>query len=179
MLPPRLAVVHDMLPPCAVAADVGCDHGLLSVALLLSGRARRVIAADVSEASVRRAADSVRRLAPRHASAFEVRLGDGLQPLPAHDRVEAIAIAGLGLPRLHGILFDEEGGCTASALAVPTLVLQPLQPRVDRLASLRDRLWSHGYRVQEQRFAAGAGGRAPTLTLRAVAGAANRCSCTL
>ena len=52
----------------------------------------------------------------------------------------------------------------AAPRRVQTLVLQPLQPRVDRLAALYARLWSSGYSVQEERFLSGAAGTF-TLTL--------------
>ena len=55
MLPPRLVLVHDMVPSCSVVADVGCDHGLLGTALLLSGKAQRIIAADVNKLAMERA----------------------------------------------------------------------------------------------------------------------------
>ena len=50
------------------------------------------------------------------------------------------------------------GGGGAAPRRVQTLVLQPLQPRVDRLAALYARLWSSGYSVQEERFLSGAAG---------------------
>ena len=56
------------------------------------------------------------------------------------------------------------GGGGAAPRRVQTLVLQPLQPRVDRLAALYARLWSSGYSVQEERFLSGAAGTF-TLTL--------------
>jgi hypothetical protein len=51
------------------------------------------------------------------------------------------------------------GGGAAAPRRVQTLVLQPLQPRVDRLATLYARLWSSGYTVQEERFLSGATAR--------------------
>ena len=166
MLPPRLVLVHDMVPSCSVVADVGCDHGLLGTALLLSGKAQRIIAADVNKLAMERATHSVNNYAPQHASKLEVRLGDGLQPLHCEDDIDVITIAGIGLPRMHGILF--EGSHTPAKLQARTLVLQPLQFRVDRLAALHQRLWADGFAVEEQRFLAPEGFKGPAvLTLRA------------
>lgn len=159
-------MVHDMVPSCSVVADVGCDNGLLGTALLMSGRAQRVIAADVNKLAMDRAKQSIDYHAPQHASALDVRLGDGLQPLQYEDAIDVITIAGIGLPRMHGILF--EGARTPAKLQAQTLVLQPLQFRVDRLAALHRRLRIDGYSVEEQRFLAPDGFKGPpALTLRA------------
>ena len=53
-LPARLQVVHDMVQPVRVAADVGCENGMLAIALVLSGRAQKAIA--VGEGQERRCA---------------------------------------------------------------------------------------------------------------------------
>ena len=88
--------MHDMLqPPGGVVADVGCENAALAIALVLSGRARRVIATDVSPNSVARARATVQRLVPQHASSIDVRLGDGLQTLGPDERVDAVTISGI------------------------------------------------------------------------------------
>ena len=53
-LPARLQVVHDMVQPVRVAADVGCENAMLAIALVLSGRAQKAIA--VGEGQERRCA---------------------------------------------------------------------------------------------------------------------------
>ena len=166
MLPPRLTLVHDINPSSSDVADVGCDHGLLGTALLMSGKAKRIINADVNKLAEERVTQSINHYAPQHASKLDVRVGDGLKPLEQEDGIDVITMAGIGLPRMHGILF--EGANTPAMLQVQTLVLQPLQFRVDRLAALHQRLWADGFAVQEQRFLAPAGFKGPAvLTLRA------------
>lgn len=51
----RLASILDMVGDSECVADIGCDHGRLSVALLQATGAKRVIATDISEYSVRKA----------------------------------------------------------------------------------------------------------------------------
>ena len=97
-LAPRLQVIHDMVRPVGVAADIGCENGALGVALVLSGRAKRLIASDISLSSVEAAQATVRRLlSPRHASAIDVRLGDGLEALAPHEHVDTVTISGIAV----------------------------------------------------------------------------------
>lgn len=162
-LPARLQVVHDMVQPVRVAADVGCENAMLAIALVLSGRAQKAIATDVSPSSVERARATVRRIVPEeYVSSVDVRLGDGLKTLEEDERVDTLTMSGIALPRMHNILF---AGC--SKAGPQTLVLQPLQPRIDRLARLYERLWHSGYSVKEERFVAGEAKRLHSLTLRA------------
>ena len=132
----------------------------------MSGKAKRIINADVNKLAEERVTQSINHYAPQHASKLDVRVGDGLKPLEQEDGIDVITMAGIGLPRMHGILF--EGANTPAELQVQTLVLQPLQFRVDRLAALHQRLWADGFAVQEQRFLAPVGFKGPAvLTLRA------------
>ena len=104
-LAPRLQVIHDMVRPVAVAADIGCENAALGVALVLSGRAQRLIASDISRASVEAAQATVRRLlSPEHAAAVDIRLGDGLDPIAPHEHVDTVTMAGIALPRMQRIL---------------------------------------------------------------------------
>ena len=99
-LAPRLQVIHDMVRPVGVAADIGCENGALGVALVLSGRAQRLIASDISLSSVEAAQATVRRLlSPRHASAVDVRLGDGLDALAPHEHVDTVTMSGIAVRR--------------------------------------------------------------------------------
>ena len=38
-----------MIEPCGTLADIGCDHGIVSIEAIRSGRARHVVAADINE----------------------------------------------------------------------------------------------------------------------------------
>jgi len=44
----RLKIIFDNIPNCSVFADVGCDHGYIAKAMLVSGKAQKVIASDIS-----------------------------------------------------------------------------------------------------------------------------------
>lgn len=57
----RLQTALDLLPPCHCVADVGCDHGLATQALLEQGICQRAIATDISAPSLAKAQARLRR----------------------------------------------------------------------------------------------------------------------
>ena len=89
----RLEAVLSAVPKGVRVADVGTDHGKLSLELLAREIARHVIATDVSAPSL----DKARRLIGKseYAQRAEFRLGDGLSVINA-DEVDAIVISGMG-----------------------------------------------------------------------------------
>ena len=90
---PRLSAAIDMLRGSSVVADIGCDHGRLSCALIQQGAAKRCIAVDISAPSLEKA----RRLADfvGVGDHVETRLGDGFASL-APGEADAIALLGMG-----------------------------------------------------------------------------------
>jgi tRNA (adenine22-N1)-methyltransferase len=97
----RLKALTALAPACGTAADIGSDHGLLPIALVLSGRAKKGIAADISRVSLQKAA--------RHAAEYgledkiELRAGDGLSVLRKGE-ASLVAISGLGGVNIADIL---------------------------------------------------------------------------
>ncbi len=100
-LDPRLKGIYELCAGAGFVMDVGCDHGKLACALLRGGAAQRVLATDVSPASLAKAAARKRRygLGARLALA----LGNGLAPL-GETAVDAIVIAGLGCEAISAML---------------------------------------------------------------------------
>lgn len=90
----RLTALVQAIAPCDTLLDIGCDHGLLECAVVEQSRARRVIASDISAASV----NKTRRLVQaRQLDAFvDCRQGDGFSVLRAQEHVDAAVIAGIG-----------------------------------------------------------------------------------
>ncbi len=97
----RLQMVASLIPPSAVVADVGTDHGYLPVWLLQSGRARRVLASDIHAGPLRRARQTAAEYAVEEQ--IEFALCDGLQ-FPQAERAETIVIAGMGGETMISIL---------------------------------------------------------------------------
>ncbi len=130
-LSPRLAAVAGLVPAGVRAADIGCDHGYLSLHLTESGIAAHCIASDVREGPLSAARENVR--AAGMADRIELRLGDGLSGI-APEETDCIILAGMGGDTMREILqaapWITGGG--------HTLVLQP-QSHTDTL-----RLWLSG-----------------------------------
>lgn len=135
-LRPRLFAAAELVQQAQTVADVGCDHGRLSVALLQSGAAQRVIAADISPASVQKA-QALAHLTGLTAR-MDIRLGDGLLVLSPGE-ADAIALCGMG-----GTLIAE----LLTAAPVPLMgarlaVLQPMRG----VEELRRYLYENGFRI--------------------------------
>ncbi|MGI5878033.1 MAG: tRNA (adenine(22)-N(1))-methyltransferase [Christensenellales bacterium] len=101
-LSPRMMAVAALIPDDGVVADIGADHGRLSV--WLASRGRRVIAVDISARSLAKAA----ALASRCGVAERVacRPGDGLEPLEPGEAQTAV-LAGMGGRTMEKILSSD------------------------------------------------------------------------
>jgi tRNA (adenine22-N1)-methyltransferase len=149
VLSPRLQVVHDMISPGSLVADIGCDHGYLSIALINSGQSPRVIACDASRHAIRRAEANIALHAQYNdRSQLETRLSDGLMALQPGE-VEEISMTGLGVKKMISIVQAAQPEMLGSVRA---FVLQPYQPRLKLMLSLRQTLWHHGFAVQHESY---------------------------
>ncbi|QFJ53509.1 SAM-dependent methyltransferase [Pseudobutyrivibrio xylanivorans] len=92
-LSPRLQIVYDMIPHCETVADVGCDHGYLSIALLENGVAKKVIPMDVNKGPLSKARENIQ--AAGFEAQADLRLSDGLAKLSG-DEADVICICGMG-----------------------------------------------------------------------------------
>lgn len=114
----RMQRVADMTEPCAGAADIGCDHGYVSIYLIERKLAGHVIAMDVRKGPLSRAETNIRQKGLE--TRIECRLSDGLEQLKPGE-ADTILIAGMGGPLMIGIL--ERG--REKRLGTETLILQP------------------------------------------------------
>ncbi len=141
-LSPRLQMVADLVPEGARLADIGTDHAYLPACLLLNGKISAAIAADLRSGPLSRAKLTAEEYGLGHCISFC--LCDGLQGISA-DRVDAVAIAGMGGETIKEIL------CAAPwtrERAVP-LILQPMSTMLE----LRRWLMEHGYCIQKEMLA--------------------------
>ena len=81
----RLSKVLEYVDYVGTVADVGADHGYLAEMLIDSGKARKVIATDISSTSL----DKTKLLIAKHdlEGKIQTRVGDGLlvlQPMLPH-----------------------------------------------------------------------------------------------
>ena len=93
MIDSRIAAMINFVPPKSRVADIGADHGYLSIELAETQRATRVIATDLNPAPLDTAKKNI--VAANLEKIIETRLGDGLQVLNAGE-VDTICIGGIG-----------------------------------------------------------------------------------
>lgn len=99
-LSPRLQVCAGFVSPGDRVADIGCDHGYLSIYLLKNGIAGSCIASDVREGPL----ESAKRNAAKFgvADKIEFFLSDGVQKLPKD--FSCMVCAGMGADTMISIL---------------------------------------------------------------------------
>ena len=97
----RLAAAESFVRPGNVAADIGCDHGKLTVQLLTSNRCPRVIATDLRRDPLNKAKAACE--AAGCAGRADFRLGSGLSVLQPGE-ADDIIIAGMGAETIIEIL---------------------------------------------------------------------------
>ena len=131
----RLQRAIACLPDCEVIADIGCDHGYAALALVQTGKAKRVIACDISAPSL----EKTRRSFNQHHRQEQVELYvcDGLTRA---EQAQAALIAGMGGHTIVRILQKD----AHIARNLERLVLQPS----DGANILRAFLARNGYALQ-------------------------------
>ena len=91
----RLRRIVQLAKPADTVADIGADHGYTSRAMLEWGIARRVIATDISVASLKKARELLAE--ERLDGRAECRVGDGISVLRPGE-AQGIVISGMGGP---------------------------------------------------------------------------------
>lgn len=114
----RMQAVADMVMPGSRVVDVGCDHGYVSIYLVQCQKAEHVLAMDINEGPLLRAAQHVKdaRLRPY----ITLRLSDGLCKF-AKGEADTLICAGMG-GRLMQRILEKEPDKTDS---LKELILQP------------------------------------------------------
>ena len=137
----RLRGAFEMLRGAVSVADIGCDHGKLTAALLLRGGCQRVIAGDISPDCLSKTREVIQRYALQDKA--EARLGSGLSVL-APGECDAAAILGMGGELIVELL----QASPEAARRMERLVLQPMSG----IKELRQWLFENSYHVKEDRL---------------------------
>ena len=141
--------ISDRLLACAAfvkkgdrVADVGCDHGYLSIHLLQSGIARSCIASDVAEGPLQSAMRNARKYGVGSKITFH--LSDGVQNIPRD--FDCMVCAGMGADTIMSIIHH-----SAEWLKNPRyrLILQCQSKRPE----LRQWLYDEGFRINRETLA--------------------------
>ncbi|HOO22894.1 MAG TPA: class I SAM-dependent methyltransferase [Clostridia bacterium] len=100
----RLKTILNEIHNAETLADIGCDHGKLIVSAILSGRAKKGIAVDISADSLKK----TKILAERYnvEDKIDCLTGDGF--LPIKNEVSVAVIAGLGARETAKILSGKD-----------------------------------------------------------------------
>ncbi|MBQ7288740.1 MAG: SAM-dependent methyltransferase [Clostridia bacterium] len=135
MLSKRLLALCDLVEPGTKVADIGCDHGLLSIHLMQTGKAAGVVACDINEGPLQVAERNIKRFG---CKGIELRLGDGLSRIEPGE-VQTVIIAGMGGELIAQII---EAAPFLQSREY-TLLLQPMS----RAYELRRYLAQHGFSI--------------------------------
>jgi tRNA A22 N-methylase len=135
-------------------ADVGCDHGLLSIALAASGSFGQVIGSDISHRALtdgalnfeQKVTEVLNREGVQQKLAVDFRIGDGLNCLNKGEVNGGICIAGMGVDTMLSIL----NFSTLQMLRCPTLYLQPPTSKPRRLMELYRSLQINGWELIDE-----------------------------
>lgn len=114
----RMQTLADLVSANDVFADIGCDHGFLSIYLVQSKKTKKAIAMDVRPGPLSRAREHVQQAGLQDV--IELRLSDGLEKL-SEGEAKSILISGMGGPLMEGILRRGE----KVAQMADELILQP------------------------------------------------------
>lgn len=125
-----------MVSPHSRVADIGCDHGYVSIYLIEKGIAEQVIAMDVKEGPLRRAREHIREAG--FDAYIETRLSDGAAALLENEADTAV-LSGMG-GRLMVRILKEAAEKTGK---FEELVLQPQS----EIFKVREFLIEDGYRI--------------------------------
>lgn len=96
----RLLACCGFVPRGSRVADIGCDHGYLSIHLLTSGIAASVIASDVAEGPLQSAISNARKFGVQDNIRFY--LSDGVRNIPRD--FDCLVCAGMGADTMIHIL---------------------------------------------------------------------------
>lgn len=101
----RLNEIANLITPVEKFADIGCDHGFLSIYLVENNLCQKVVAADINEGPLQRAKEHIMEAGLEQQ--IQTRLSNGLAKVAA-DEFEAFCIAGMGGPLGLEILLREK-----------------------------------------------------------------------
>lgn len=136
----RLQTLISLIPNGRRVADIGCDHGYVSICLLQEGIAAKVIAMDVRKGPLDRAKEHIAEYG--YADRIETRLSDGMDKLNQGE-TDAVILAGMGGKLMISIL--ERGARIVHGMK--DLILQP-QSDIDLVRNYISRIGFEIYREE-------------------------------
>lgn len=135
----RLTRIAGFVPKGLVVADIGTDHAMLPIYLVLEGISPRAIACDLYLGPLESAKANV--FLYKLANKIEIRQGDGLQPLDPGEAA-VIVIAGMGGAKIIDIL-------EASPAVLDGVLRMVLQPQ-GGAGIVRKWLFEHNWQIIDE-----------------------------
>ncbi|CDZ75103.1 putative methyltransferase [Peptoniphilus sp. ING2-D1G] len=116
----RLKKIAYLADKGKIVADIGTDHGIVPIFLIVENISHKVIASDISKKSLKKTIDLIKEY--NLEDKVETRVGDGLKVLKSGE-VDNLIIAGMG-----GILISELINKDMEiAKQMDKIILQPMQ----------------------------------------------------
>lgn len=140
-LSPRLEGIVSMVPKGSKTADIGCDHGYISIALVQRGIAESSIASDIRSGPLAQAEKNVGKAGLEDK--IRTRLAPGISGL-ASGEADVIIIAGMGQRTIAEILSDD----MEPAKEAKYLILQPQS----EIPEMRDFLKENGFTILQNKM---------------------------
>jgi len=138
----RLLACCQFVHPGDRVADIGCDHGYLSIHLLKNGIASSVIAADINDGPLQSAMRNVRKFGVTEKINFY--LSDGFRNIPRD--FDCAVCAGMGADTMMSIIHHASHWLKNSKYR---LILQCQSKRPE----LRQWLYDEGFRINRETLA--------------------------
>ena len=145
----KLPLSNRLLACCAYVrpgdrvADIGCDHGYLSIHLLQNGIASSVIASDVNEGPLQSAMRNARKFGVHNRISFY--LSDGVRNIPRD--FDCMVCAGMGADTIMSIIAHAYDDWLADPKYRLILQCQSKRPE------LRQWLYDKGFRINRETLA--------------------------
>lgn len=135
-LSPRLEGIVELVPEGSRVADIGCDHGYISIALVQRNLAVHSIASDIKSGPLEQAVKNIAKA--ELTDKIETRLAPGITAIKSGE-ADVIVIAGMGQRTIAEILTENMD----IAKEAKYLVLQPQS----ELADMRRFLLGNGFKL--------------------------------
>ena len=113
----RLEMIAFKIPDNRSVIDVGCDHALLGIYLVLNKKNIKVIASDINEGPLVKARENVKKYGVEEQ--IKIKLGNGIDTI--EEGIDTIVISGMGGLNMVGILKYK----THLLKNVSTIILSP------------------------------------------------------
>lgn len=140
-LSPRLEGIVELVPEGSRVADIGCDHGYISIALVQRGLAIHSIASDIKSGPLEQAVKNIQKAGLNEK--IETRLAPGIAAIKSNE-ADVIVIAGMGQRTIAEILTEN----MSIAKEVKYLILQPQS----ELADMRRFLLDNGFKLLKNKL---------------------------